>query len=70
MHTYEAKNGTTFNHNSDLSGNVHIRAHDGPEYLVPGDDFLEFVAEFVRGHRIAALEDASAEDVLGLPAAQ
>lgn len=63
MHTQNIGN-TTFTHNSDLSGPVRIHTADG-ELLVPGEHLIEFIAGWVASQRIAALELATAEEVLG-----
>lgn len=45
MHHFKAKYGTIFNFNSDMSGYVHVKTplSGGIDYLVSGDDLLEFV---------------------------
>src|SRR3989338_8314064 len=58
-------------HNSDLSGLVIITCVDSVgekagEIKVPGEALVEFVAEYVRGVRISALEQVSTAEVLGL----
>lgn len=45
MHSYDAPNGTKFNYNPDMSGNVRIiegRGEMPDEVLVSGDDLLAF----------------------------
>ncbi len=56
----------TFNYNSDLSGNVTITTREG-RIDVPGCELVAFVAEYVRGQRINALESATTRELLGLP---
>lgn len=66
MHTYEAKGGTVFNYNSDVSGEVMI-VEEGSEHIIEvlGKDLIDFIAYcFVLPKRIAALEDASSESAL------
>ena len=58
---------TDFNFNSDLSGGVLVKLHDGRRFEVPGSHLMQFAAEVVRRAKIAALEDAKTEDILGLP---
>lgn len=44
MHHYQAKNGSIFNFNSDMSGDVHVyRAPDDAVCYISGFDILEFV---------------------------
>lgn len=44
MHRYEAKNGTIFCHNPDLSGEVLLRAKDGNHLVsISADDLVEFI---------------------------
>ena len=68
MHT-RRHGDTTFNFNSDLSGYVSI-AIDGRMIEVPGDDLLEFVAEWVANEKRQALQDLDAREVLGLKASK
>ncbi len=44
MHHFEAKNGTKFNFNSDMSGVVEVKIGDGNYVWADGFDILEFVA--------------------------
>jgi hypothetical protein len=44
MHNYTGSQGTSFNYNSDFSGDVIIFDKDGNEFCIPGRDILEFVA--------------------------
>ena len=70
MHLFVAGNfdsKTEFNFNSDLSGNVEIRADDGPRFSVPAKHLLQFAAEIVRRQRIAALESAHDAEILSVP---
>jgi hypothetical protein len=67
MHTHEGKK-TTFFHNGDYSGDVIIKLLEtGLEMRVDAHDLIDFVTEYVRGQRIAALEDMTTEELLGLP---
>ena len=62
----------TFFFNSDLSGDVQIAkytfdgVHSGDEVGIPGQVLLDFVASWVRDQKIAALEEQSTNEVLGL----
>jgi len=66
MHTHIAEQ-TTFNYNSDGSGDVFINHIDG-NVSVPFDDLLEFFAEFVRRKKICEIEIMSDKSVLGISA--
>lgn len=61
----ESHERTVFNYNSDLSGDVEIDC-DGATIHVPGEALFAFIAEYVRRERIAAIENASDDKVLGL----
>jgi hypothetical protein len=64
-HTITGPRGTRFHYNGDGSGDVELVA--GEQRLrVPIADLLTLVAALVRAQRIAELEDASAEELLGL----
>lgn len=67
-HSLTGPRGTRFAFNSDGSGDAEIltRAEQAP-LQVPVDDLLAFVAELVRHRRIAEFEDATPEELLGLP---
>lgn len=57
----------TFLHNSDLSGTVEIVNSSGTRFKIgPARVLLEFVAEYVRAQKIAAVEQTSTEELLGL----
>lgn len=71
-HTFESESGRTVIHyDSDLSGDVEI-SRKYPDGLhvsgvdLPMKDLLDFMAECIRSERIAQLEQASTEDILGL----
>jgi hypothetical protein len=65
MTSYTGKNGTNFNYNSDFSGNVVI-VRKGKEFIVPGEDILEFVAyAYVMPNRIAKAEQGTWQELLG-----
>jgi len=69
-HTFFAKDGTRFHHNSDLSGDVTVvpaSEKGAPSLDVSGDALVEFVANFVRQERINELEDESPYVTLGIP---
>lgn len=65
MHFFLGTEGTEFNYNSDLSGEVIIKVQN-EVIRVPGDDLLEFVASYVRSRKISKLEDLDYTDVLGI----
>ncbi len=69
MHTTRGRAGTVFLHNGGYDGDVIIQTNqmtsDG-EAIVPMADILQLVADQVRSQRIARLEDASPEEILGL----
>lgn len=65
MESFTGKNITYFNYNSDFSGNVVI-VRKGKEFIVPGEDILEFVAyAYVVPNRIAKAEQATWQELLG-----
>lgn len=65
MHTFEGNEGTTFNYNSDLSGEVIIKDVNNNEVKVEGSDILEFIAFcYVQGKKIERLEQADYEELL------
>ena len=66
MHTLELPN-TIFHYNSDLSGDVYIVVKSSATTLnVSGADLIVFVAEYVRNHKVAELEDAPIDKILGV----
>lgn len=61
MHKWQ-QGGTTFGGNADLSGDISIAdGRTGTSVIVPGEDLLAFVAQFVRSSRIAAAESGGAD---------
>ncbi len=65
MHTFRGNGGTTFNYNSDFSGEVIINDINGNDVKVEGSDILEFVALcYVQGKKIERLEQADYEELL------
>ncbi len=64
MHTLTTARGTTFHYNSDLSGDVIIVSPGYMDTTVPAICLLEFVADYVRGEKIAALEQATTRQIL------
>jgi hypothetical protein len=60
-----------FHHNADLSGRVEIvyvtAKESKPVASIPGTALLCFIAEYVRGRRMSALEDADVFDLFGIP---
>ncbi len=63
-------NKVRIHHNNCWVGNVLICKSERPgvtqEMEVPVEDLLEFVSLLVRNERIAALEQATAEKILGV----
>lgn len=60
---------THFVFNSDLSGDVTIsrQGDESRELKVPGKHLLQFVANYVRWQKIAVIEQAEDDEILGLP---
>lgn len=68
MGYYYQGDGARFIFNGDLSGGVTITDQRTQQTMeVLGQDLLAFVAEVVRMRKIAAIEQASTETLLGLP---
>ncbi len=65
-HTFSYGRGF-FRYNSDLSGDVEVEDYSGARVRIPGRALLEFVARYVAQERISELEQASVEEILGLP---
>ncbi len=79
-HTFEGENGTFFHANSGLSGEVSITRPkpmsngvctrllpvitSADKLEISGDDLVAFVVNHIRSRRIAALENASDEDII------
>lgn len=59
MHTFRAKNGTTFMYNGDFSGDIEIIEKHGAkiEYIIDGEDLLEFARKVVAQDMIRFLEE-------------
>lgn len=70
MHHFKGNKGTEFFHNGDFSGNVSIKVpvskSVSQEIEVAFEDLKELVAEFVRSEKIGKLEDAEADEILGV----
>jgi len=66
-HSITGPRGTSFIYNGDGSGDVELVSGE-KRLSVPVEDLLSFVGELVRSQRIRELEDASAEELLGLAA--
>lgn len=66
MHTTEI-NDTVFIHHGSYEGNVKI-VHGSGTMTIPFDDLKEFVSRYVADARISRLENADADEVLGIPA--
>jgi hypothetical protein len=58
MHAYTAKNGTVFNYNGDMTGDVVVRGKDGSAIDVPGEDLLDFVGLIIQTRLISRIESA------------
>lgn len=54
---------TTFNYHGDFSGEVLIH-RDGLEISIPFEDIRALVAEYLRDTRIAALEQATPQELV------
>lgn len=65
MHPFNGSGGTSFNFNSDFSGPLIIRTTGG-EIQIPAMDVVELVADYVSRRKIEALEQATAQDILGI----
>lgn len=77
MHTTRLSSGRDLMHNGDFSGNLHIicapgeveniAGANGPivRVTIPFEDLKEIVAEYVRGERISAAEQATTDELLG-----
>jgi len=66
---YENDEEFIFHYYADLSGNVIIsRGYGKPsqQIIIPGKALLDFVANWVRDQKVAALEEQSTDEVLGL----
>jgi hypothetical protein len=60
--------GIAIYYSGDLSGDIVITNTDGNHSVtLPWRVLVQFVAERVADRRIAALENASAEEILGFP---
>lgn len=57
---------TTFYHNGDFSGEVGIVTETMIRVSVPYDELKAFIAESIRTKKIAQLELATDDEVLGL----
>lgn len=67
MHTFDG-DSCIIVHHSDLSGDMHIKSKlgGGAAMQIKGEDLLHFIADYVRMKKISALEQASAEEILGI----
>jgi len=66
---YKNEEKTTFHYNSDLSGSIDIAVktkYNLFELRVPASVLLDFVANWVRNQKVAALEEQSTREVFGL----
>ncbi len=64
MKSFHAQ-GATIHYNSDLSGDVIIQ-RGALRVDVPGRMLLDLVAQYIVDERIAQLEQASTEEILGV----
>lgn len=62
MHTF-ISGDVCFNHHGDFSGDVVIN-RQGKEIQIPFEDLKALVAEWIRMERIAALEEANADELV------
>lgn len=72
MHSFDAPSGRTYFHDGDMSPGSDVLFHQtvrGQEatVYVPMADILALAAQHVRSREIARLEEASDEELLGLP---
>lgn len=56
----------TFVHDSDFRGNVEIVTSEGERLSIPATTLIMFAAEVVRSRKMSQLEQATAEQLLGL----
>lgn len=67
MHTFEGDK-VTFHHNGDFHDDdpviIIAKSKSKEEIEVPLSDLKRFIADYVRGYRIARLEQASTDDIL------
>lgn len=68
MRSTQGPSGATYIHHGDYSGDVKIHTADlataGDYSLIPFDDMLHLVAEFLRTKEISRWEQYSAEQIL------
>lgn len=66
MHHFEAKDGTHFNFNSDMSGDVHYNSLPGsPRGSIPGSDLLEFARWYAVEYAGMSSEPKPAAETVG-----
>ncbi len=66
-HSYHhEKSGTTFHHNSDMSGSVTINLRDGKSVEIRGSALVGFLASWVRQRKSSAAEHMADHEALGL----
>jgi hypothetical protein len=70
--SFTAEGGTRFMFNGDMSGDVTIyrNENDVLDFMVPGKDLIEFIADYVRREKITELENATIAQILGLRVAK
>lgn len=67
MRTLEAPNGTVFRYHDGLERVVEVTRPSAREVVyLNGQDLLWFVAQYVADRKIAALEQAEPEEILGI----
>lgn len=62
MHTTRV-NDTIFHHDGGYDGDVHI-VRDGVETIIPFEDILSLVADYVMANAIAKMENMSPKELL------
>lgn len=66
MHTFVGKK-TRIHFNYDMSGDCIVMNEETKENIkVSCEDILDFVADYVRDHKIYKLEQMETKDILGL----
>ena len=64
-HSLSGPHGTSFNYNSDLSGELTIHRGDNA-ITVPARDVVWFVGAVVQNEKIRSIEDKTPFEILGL----
>jgi hypothetical protein len=66
MRSFDAPSGRTYFHDGDMSPRSDVQFEMATREI-PMADILALAAEYIRYRRIAALEQATDEELLGLP---